>query len=154
MFCVLHYILISSRFWLSFKDVCAVRRPDYGSDHYLVHARVQLWLHWAKRRAPPPTKLTWTCLRKPYSNKNSSALSSILEWFVWCRGRRKAAIGDHSRISRPSVPIHLQPWISVQCVELVDKRKIAKYVDFEQYQQLKKYIRCYEKPTGTLSQLT
>ena len=85
---ILDYILINTRFSSSLKDVWAMRGPDCGSDHYLVRAKVQLQLQWAKRsKMCSPAKMNWACLREPETRqKFQIALSnnaSSTEWNVF-----------------------------------------------------------------------
>ena len=58
---ILDYILINTRFSSSLKDMQAMRGPDCGSDHYLVWAKVQLRLQWAKcSKMRTPAKMCLT----------------------------------------------------------------------------------------------
>lgn len=37
----------------------------HGTDHYLIHAKLQLQLQWAMKKAPLPAKPNWACMSNP-----------------------------------------------------------------------------------------
>ena len=145
---ILDYILINFRFRSSLKDVRAMRGPDCGSDHYLVRAKVQLRLKQGKLKAPPSTKLNWARLRDPVLRQEFqitlSNKFSILEPSDDVDTEEKQISESILECAAPLCPPirrRTQPWISDECLDLVDKRKRAKHVDFEQYRRLNTEVR-------------
>jgi CRISPR/Cas system CSM-associated protein Csm2 small subunit len=145
---MLDYILISSRFRSSLKDVRAMRGPDCGTDHYLVRAKLQLRLKRAKPKASPPAKPNWACLRDPALRQEFQiALSnkfSTLEPSDDVDTEEKQLSESILECAAPLCPPirrRTQPWISDECLDLVEKRKRVKHVDLEQYRRLNKEVR-------------
>ncbi|KAK6478437.1 hypothetical protein HHUSO_G20753 [Huso huso] len=145
---VLDYFLISSRFRSSLKDVRAMRGPDCGSDHYLVHAKLQLRLQRAKRKAPPPAKPNWMRLMDPATKREFQiALSNKFAALAQSDDLDDEEQQISQAILESAAPLcppnrrRTQPWISDECLNLVDKRKQAKHVDLEQYRHLNREVR-------------
>lgn len=145
---LLDYILISRRFRSSLKDVRAMRGPDCGSDHYLVRAKVQLRLRRAVRKAPPKTKMDWARLRNPKLRQefqialsNKFATLAQLDDVDAEEKQLAECIRECAAPLCPPVRRRTQPWITDECLDLVDKRKRVKHVDFEQYRRLNKEVR-------------
>ena len=145
---ILDYVLINTRFRSSLKDVRAMRGPDCGSDHYLVRARVQLKLQRAKRTSPPPVRLEWRLLMDPTCKQEFQiALSNRFATLARSENideeekQISDAILECAKPLCPPARRRTQPWISDECLDLVDKRKQAKLVDYEHYRQLNREVR-------------
>lgn len=145
---VLDYIMISSRFRSSLRDVRAMRGPDCGSDHYLVRARLKLRLRRAEHKKAATTRLDWkqlmnTTRKYEYQIALSNRFTALAE-SKEIEEEEKAIVGTILECARPLCPPirrRTQPWISNECLELVDKRKQAKLVDHGRYRQLSKEVR-------------
>ena len=145
---VLDYILINSRFRSSLKDVRAMRGPDCGSDHYLVRSVIQLRLQRSKSKSATQMKLDWKYLTSPFRKE---ALQIALSNRFATLAQTDNADEMEKQISEvilncakplcPPVRHRTQPWISNECLDLVEKRKRAKLSDYNQYRQLNREVR-------------
>ncbi|EYC36369.1 hypothetical protein Y032_0903g2962 [Ancylostoma ceylanicum] len=145
---VLDYVLISSRFMSSFKDVRAMRGPDCGSDHYLLRAVMQLRLKRTTSKSHPVPKLDWSSLITPPSQQLIQiALPNrfaTLAMGTTADEEEKQMSDDVLECAKSLCPViryRTQSWISNECLQLVDKRKRAKLVDFNCYRQLNQELR-------------
>ena len=127
------YILINTRFSSSLKDVRGMRGPDCGSDRNLVQAKVQLRLQQAKcSKMHTPAKMNWACLREPETRqKFQIALSNkflVLEPSDTTDEAEKElskTILECTTSLCPLIKHRVQPWISDECIHLVEKQKRA-----------------------------
>ncbi|CAM4496109.1 unnamed protein product [Leuciscus chuanchicus] len=149
---MLDYILINSRFRSSLKDVRSMRGPDCGSDHYLVRAVIKLRLHRTKSKSRSSAKLDWKCLLDPVRKtefqialSNRFAALAPSEDVNVEEQQLSNAIMKCAKELCPPARRRTQPWISDECLGMVDERKRVKLVDFERYRQLNKDIRCQMK---------
>ena len=145
---ILDYVLINTRFRSSLKDVRVMRGPDCGFDHYLVQAKVQLKLQRAKRTSPPPVRLEWRLLMDPTCKQEFQiALSNRFATLARSENideeekQISDAILECAKPLCPPARRRTQPWLSDECLDLVDKRKQAKLVDYEHYRQLNREVR-------------
>ncbi|EYC06432.1 hypothetical protein Y032_0076g1059 [Ancylostoma ceylanicum] len=133
---VLDYVLISSRFMSSLKDVRAMRGPDCGSDHYLLRAVMQLRLKRTTSKSHPVPKLHWSSLITP---PFQIALSNRFATLAMGTNADEEAkqmsdvVLECAKSLCPVIRCRTQSWISNECLQLVDERKQAKLVDFNRY---------------------
>ncbi len=145
---VLDYVLINSRFRSSLKDVRAMRGPDCGSDHYIVRAVLQLRLKRVQRKTSPSVKLDWTCLLDP-ARKSAFQIALSNRFAVLAPSddvnieerQISDTILDCAKPLRFPIRHKTQPWISNECLAMVDERKRVKLNDYERYRQLNREIR-------------
>ncbi|EYC33442.1 hypothetical protein Y032_0002g803 [Ancylostoma ceylanicum] len=144
---VLDYVLISSRFMSSLKDIRAMKGPDCGSDHYLLRAVIQLRLKRTTSKSHPVLKLDWSSLITPPSQQLFQiALSNrfaTLAMGTNADGEEKQmsdVVLECAKSLCPVIRRRTQPWISNECLQLVDERKQAKHIDFNRYRQLNRKL--------------
>ena len=145
---VLDYVLINTRFRSSLKDVRAMRGPDCGSDHYLVRSVVKLRLQRAKQKLAPSTKLDWKRLKDPVQKRefqiklsNRFAALAESEDVDEIYERITNTIMDSAQPLCPPIRHRTQPWISNDCLDLVNERKCVKLFDYNRYRQLNRDVR-------------
>lgn len=114
--------------------------PDCGSDHYLVRAVIKLQLQRAKRKWRPSAKLDWKCLLDPTRKAEfQKALSNRFATLVPSQGvnveeqQVSDAIMESAKELCPPIRRQTQPWISDECLDMIDEQKCVKLVDFERY---------------------
>ena len=127
---VLDYVLINTRFRSSVKDVRAMRGPDCGSDHYLVQSVIKLGLQRAKQKSAPSTKLDWKRLKDPVQKRefqikltNRFAALAESEDVDEIQEQITNTIMDSAQPLCPPIRHRTQPWISNDCLDLLDERK-------------------------------
>ncbi|EYC36867.1 hypothetical protein Y032_0849g2673 [Ancylostoma ceylanicum] len=140
---VLDYVLISSRFISSLKDVRAMRGPDCRSDHYLLRAVMQPRLKRTTSKSHRVPKLDWSSLiTPPFQQLFQIALSNRFATLAMGTNANEEeeqmsdVVLECAKSLCPVIRCRTQPWISNECLQLVDKRKQAKLVNFNRYRQL------------------
>ncbi|EYC22441.1 hypothetical protein Y032_0017g3351 [Ancylostoma ceylanicum] len=140
---VLDYVLISSRFMSSLKDVRAMRGLDCGSDHYLLKAVMQLRLKRTTSKSHPVPKLDWSSHMTPPSQQlfqialsNRFAAPAMGTNADEEEKQMSDVVLECAKSLCPVIRRRTQPWITNECLQLVDERKQAKLVDFNRYRQL------------------
>lgn len=105
-----------------------MRGPDCGSDHYLVRAKLQLRLQRAKRKAPPSAKPNWMRLMDPATKREFQiALSNKFAALAQSDDLDDEEQQISQAILESAAPLcppnrrRTQPWISDECLNLVDK---------------------------------
>ena len=145
---VLDYVLINSRFRSSLKDVRAMRGLECGSDHCLVRAVVQLRLQRPKKKLHPSVRLDWgqlmeTTLKRKFQITLSNRFAALAQSENVDVEEKQISdtIVDCAKHLCPPIRHKTQPWISNECLDLVDERKRVKLIDHERYRQLNREIR-------------